>query len=167
MNKLIRLLNRLEEGTLALTLLGLALLAFVEVLLRYLFGYSFAWFEELSRYLGVFMTFLGASLGVKYGTHFSMDFFIKRAGPRAGRLIQAATCLAAAGLFFCLAYIGLQHVLKLGRFGVRSSAMQIPMSIVYLPIAVFSFTIALRFLIRSVRHGISLTGGGSAHVSGH
>ncbi len=139
-----------------LTLLGLALLAFVEVLLRYVFGYSFTWFEELSRYLGVFMTFLGASLGVKHGTHFSMDFFIKRAGPRAGHLINAFTSLGAAALFFSLSYLGIQHALKLNKFGVRSAAMQIPMAVVYLPIAVFSFTMALRLAARCVRHAGSL-----------
>jgi C4-dicarboxylate transporter, DctQ subunit len=164
---LIRMLNRLEEGTLALTLLGLAMLAFIQVFLRYVFGYSFTWFEEFSRYAGVFMTFLGASLGGKYGTHFSMDFFIKKIGPRAAHLINAVTCLGAAALFFTLSHLGLQHALKLNKFGVKSAAMQVPMAIVYLPIAVFSFTIALRFLIRSVQHTSHLTGNGGSHASGH
>jgi len=167
MKTLIRVLNRLEEGTLAFTLLGLALLAFIQVFLRYVFGHSFTWFEELSRYAGVFMTFLGASLGVKYGTHFSMDFFIKKIGPRAGHLINAVTCLGSAVLFFTLAHLGVQHALKLGKFGVKSAAMQVPMAVVYLPIAVFSFTMALRFLIRSVRQAGYLTGNGGEHASGH
>jgi C4-dicarboxylate transporter DctQ subunit len=167
MKTLMRVLNRLEEGTLAFTLLGLALLAFIQVFLRYVFGHSFTWFEELSRYAGVFMTFLGASLGVKYGTHFSMDFFIKKTGPRAGHIINAITCLGSSALFFTLSHLGLQHAIKLNKFGVKSAAMQIPMAIVYLPIAVFSFTMALRFLIRSVRHAGYLAGKGDGHASGH
>ena len=166
MKNFIRMLNRLEEGTLALTLLGLALLAFIQVFLRYAFGHSFTWFEEFSRYIGVFMTFLGASLGVKYGTHFSMDFFIKKAGPRAGRFINAVTSMGAAVLFFTLSHLGFQHALKLNKFGVKSAAMQVPMAIVYLPIAVFSLTMALRFLIRSLRDAGYLAKGGG-HASGH
>lgn len=158
MKSFIRTLNHIEEGILAFTLLGLALLAFIEVVQRYAFGHSFTWFEELSRYLGVFMTFLGASLGVKYGTHFAMDFFIRRAGLRTGHFINAVTSLGAAVLFFTLSELGLQHALKLHKFGVKSAAMQIPMAIVYFPIAVFSFTMALRFLIRSFRHVAYLAG---------
>lgn len=159
MKTFIRALNRLEEATLAVTLLGLALLAFVQVLLRYVFGHSFTWFEELSRYAGVFMTFLGASLGVKYGTHFSMDFFIRKAGPRVGHLINALTSLGSAALFFTLSHLGVQHVLKLNKFGVKSAALQMPMAVVYLPIAVFSFTMALRFLTRGIQHAGHLAGG--------
>ncbi|MEJ2040820.1 MAG: TRAP transporter small permease [Desulfosarcinaceae bacterium] len=149
MKTIIRTLNKLEEGTLALTLLGLALMAFMEVVSRYVFNHSFTWFEELSRYLGVFMTFLGASLGVKYGTHFSMDLMVRKAGPRGGALLNAITCLVAAALFCVLAYLGLEHMLKLKKFGVRSAAMQLPMYIAYLPIALFSATMALRLGIRS------------------
>jgi len=167
MKNFIRILNRLEEGTLALTLLGLALLAFIQVFLRYVFGHSFTWFEEFSRYMGVFMTFLGASLGVKYGTHFCMDFFIRKIGPRAGHFINAVTCMGAAALFFSLSHLGLQHALKLNKFGVKSAAMQVPMAIVYLPIAVFSFTMALRFLIRSLQHAGHLAKSGGGHATGH
>lgn len=165
MKTFIRALNRLEEGTLAVTLLGLAVLAFIQVVLRYLFGHSFTWFEEFSRYAGVFMTFLGASLGVKYGTHFSMDFFIKKVGLRAGHLIQALTSLGAATLFFTLSQLGVQHALKLSKFGVKSAAMQVPMAIVYLPIAIFSFTMALRLLIRGIQHASRLAGNGGRHAS--
>ena len=74
-------LGRLEEGVLGISLLGLALMAFVEVLGRYLFNHSFTWFEEFSRYFGVFLTFLGASLGVKHGVHFSMDLLVTKTPP--------------------------------------------------------------------------------------
>ncbi len=156
MKRFIRVLNHIEEGTLALVLMGLAFLAFIEVISRYLFSHSFPWFEELSRYMGVFMTFLGASLGVKYGTHFSMDLCLTKASPRVANLINIVTCLAAMALFFTVAYLGVLHVLKLKQFGVKSAAMQLPMYIAYLPIAIFSLTMALRYAIRSVNHGIGL-----------
>ena len=152
MKAIIRAVNKLEEAALAGTLLGLALMAFVEVVSRYMFNHSFTWFEELSRYLGVFMTFLGASLGVKYGTHFCMDLMVRKAGPRGGALINTFTCLAAAVLFAMLAFLGMEHSLKLKKFGVHSAAMQLPMYIAYLPIAVFSATMALRFTIRCLQH---------------
>jgi C4-dicarboxylate transporter DctQ subunit len=151
MKTIIRAANKIEEGTLVATLLGLALMAFVEVVSRYAFNHSFTWFEELSRYLGVFMTFLGASLGVKYGTHFCMDLMVRKAGLRGGAFINAFTCLIAAALFAMLAFLGMEHSLKLKKFGVHSAAMQLPMYLAYLPIAVFSATMALRFALRCLQ----------------
>ena len=143
--------NRLEEGTLAATLLGLSVLAFAQVVARYLFDVSFTWFEELSRYLGVFMTFLGAGLGVKHGLHFSMDFMVKRVPPSMARAMGLASAAIAAVLFLTLAWLGAQHCLKLLRFDTLSPAMKIPMFWAYLPIPFFSLVMAWRFLLRAWR----------------
>ena len=56
-----------------MTLLGLAVVGAIQVFFRYVLHISFAWFEEAGRYLGVFITFLGSAIGVKYGIHFTMD----------------------------------------------------------------------------------------------
>jgi C4-dicarboxylate transporter DctQ subunit len=137
--------GRLEEATLALTLLGLSLLAFVQVAARYIFGLSFTWFEELSRYLGVFMTFLGAGLGVKYGLHFSMDFVVKRTPAPLARGMRLLVALIAMALFLTLAWLGAQHCAKLLRFNALSPALKIPMFWVYLPIPCFSLVMAGRW----------------------
>jgi len=150
--------RRAEEGVLAFTLVGLAFLAFMEVVSRYLFNHSFTWFEELSRYTGVFITFLGASLGVKYGTHFSMDLFMSKAGPRTAHVMQIIVSLLSSGIFLTISYFGFVHVLKLKSFGVHSAALQIPMYIPYLPIAVFSFTLALRYILLGIQQAADLKG---------
>ena len=139
------LLARLEEGLIAVILLGLALMAFVQVVTRACFGLSFTWFEELSRYLGVFVTFLGASLGVKYGMHFSMDAVIRVIPARPAHLIQGAANLAAGLFFLALIYYSWLNIAKLRRFGVTTAALGVPMYWAYLPIPVFSVTIAWRF----------------------
>ena len=78
MAKVIKILNAIEEWSLVFILLGLAFLSFVQVFCRYLLGFSFTWMDEISRYFGVLIAFLGASLGVKYGTHFSMDLVYEK-----------------------------------------------------------------------------------------
>ncbi len=77
MSPLIDKLCRLEEGLVGFSLLGLAVLTCVETILRYTFNYTFTWFQEFSNYMIVFTTFLGASIGVKYGVHFSMDALVQ------------------------------------------------------------------------------------------
>ena len=144
--RLLHILGRLEEGTLALGLLGLALMYFIEVVRRYLFGHSFTWFEEFSRYFCVFLTFLGASLGVKYGMHFSMDYLVTRVGWRTGQVMKITGALISAFIFFLVAYYAWNHAWRMKRFGTTSAAMGLPMFWAYLPMAVFSATFALRFV---------------------
>lgn len=156
MKRLLSFLNRLEEGILAFTLLGLALMSFVEVVLRYLFNHSFSWFEELSRYISVFLTFLGASLGVKYGLHFSMDFFVEKAGYRLGNFMRIISNLLSATLFIIIAWLSWKHANKLLMREVTSGAMQIPMFWPYLPIPIFSLIMSLRFIHQAWRCGLGM-----------
>ena len=76
LKKITSAIDRLERATLAWTILGLALIGFIQVFARYIFNYSFTWFEELGRYLGVFVAFLGGGIGVKTGSHFTMDLMV-------------------------------------------------------------------------------------------
>jgi C4-dicarboxylate transporter DctQ subunit len=152
MARFIRAVNLLEEGVLVGGILGLAFMAFIEVVTRYVFNHSFTWFEEFSRYFCVFLTFLGASLGVKYGLHFSMDFVVTRVSYRTGHLMRMASNLIAATLFTWVAWLAWEHAWKLKRFGTTSAAMGLPMFWAYLPIAVFGATLVIRFVIQAVKH---------------
>ena len=152
MKKILSVLNRLEEGTLVVGLLGLAFMSFIEVISRYLFNHSFTWFEEFARYFGVFLTFLGASLGVKYGMHFSMDYVVTRVGPTVGRIMRIVGCLLAAALFFYVSYLAFRHCSKMFRYGVTSAAMKLPMYLAYAPITLFGFTMSVRLVGEAWRH---------------
>lgn len=150
---LIKKFNRIEEGILAFALLGIALLTFVETALRYTVSYTFAWFGELANYSLIFCTYLGASVGVKYGTHFSMEALTEYCPDRASHLLKAAAYLISGMISVLIVYYGTLHLLKLSSFGVRSSALQLPMYLPYLPIPLFSISMAFRFFTLFVKHG--------------
>lgn len=147
-------LNRVEELTLTLTLLGLAVIAFIQVCTRYLLGVSFDWFEEGGRYAGVFVTFLGAGIGVRRGTHFAMDLLINSVNPSLARWLRGAVALFSGSCFLMVAWYGLKLVLRNHRFEVNSAAIGVPMWLVYLPIPLFSVLIALRFFASATRGGL-------------
>ncbi|MDW7710665.1 MAG: TRAP transporter small permease [Deferrisomatales bacterium] len=150
--KALRLWHFLEEIVLGWTLLGLALLAFVQVVLRYAFSTGFDWVEEFGRYVGIFLTFLGASVGVKHGTHFSVEALVKALPPRASSAVRAFASLFTAALFAVVMWYGWTHASRLHGFGVTSASLRIPMWIPYAPIPVLSATLALRFLLQAVQH---------------
>lgn len=150
---MIRKLNKIEEAFLGLTLLGLAILTFVETGLRYTISYTFTWFQEFSNYMIIFTTFLGASVGTKYAMHFSMDAIPQYAPDRISHLLKAVGYFISAIVVCLFIYFGAVHLLKLRAFGVKSAAMQIPMFIPYVPIPLFSIVMALRFFALAYRHG--------------
>ncbi len=145
MRRVLKMFNRLEELTLTITLLGLASVAFVQVCTRYLLGISFDWFEEGGRYLGVFVTFLGASVGVRRGIHFSMDLLLNALPQKLSRVLRVAIAFFSSSIFAMVAWYGFKLVLRNHKYGVNSAAIGAPMWLVYLPIPVFSALIALRF----------------------
>ncbi len=145
MKRIFSILCKIEEMTLSLTFLGLALVAVVQVFCRYVLDISFTWFEEAGRYVGIFATFLGASLGVKYGSHFAMDLLVSSATPLVRRVLQLFIGLLCGTAMLILTRYGYMLVVNNYTFGNTSAAMQMPMYIAYLPIPFFSLIMAIRF----------------------
>jgi len=148
MGRVWRFLGRLEEWTLVFVLLALAIVSFVQVVCRYLVGFSFTWMEEITRYSSVFIAFLGAAIGVKYGTHFSMVFVYERLRSHKIRqilmfLVNVICCV----VLLVVAWYGWEQAMKLKRFGTLTAVLRIPKYITYLPIPVFSVIMAVRFLM--------------------
>ena len=150
MKRLFDMLDRIENITLVWTILGLAFIGFVQVITRYVFNYSFTWFEELGRYLGVFIAFLGASIGVKTGSHFTMDLLVSHFKRPWQQLTRALTAGLSGVFFFTVTWVSRKIVLRMYGFESTSPTMQIPMYIAYLPIPIFSGFIGVRFMIKSI-----------------
>lgn len=152
MDNFIKKLNKLEEGFLGLSLLGLAILTFVETGLRYTISYTFTWFQEFANYSIIIVTYLAASVGVKYGTHFSMEALTEYAPDRVSHLLKTIAYFISGIMVILFIYYGFKHLVTLKSFGAKSSAMQIPMFIPYIAIPLFSISMAFRFFVLSFKH---------------
>lgn len=86
-------LARATEAVLATLLAGMVLMVFGNVVLRYVFNSGIVVSEELSRIFFVWLTFIGAVLAMRDGTHLGMDTVVRKL-PRRGQLV----CLAASQL---------------------------------------------------------------------
>ncbi len=145
--RLSRMLDRAENAVLVWTILGLALIGFIQVVSRYLFNYSFTWYEELGRFLAVFVAFLGAAIGVKTGSHFSMDLAVSHLVRPWQEILRASVAFFSSLFFLVIAWYAWKTILRLHGFGNTSPAMGIPMYLAYLPIPIFSLVIAARYLL--------------------
>ena len=94
---------RLLEWTIALLLAMMVLLVFGNVVLRYVANSGITVSEELSRWLFVWMTFLGAIVAVKEHGHLGTDMLVSKLGPKGKRVclvIGQALMLYATWLLF-------------------------------------------------------------------
>ncbi|MBL6456437.1 TRAP transporter small permease [Belnapia sp. T6] len=93
---------RVAEGLLALALAGMIVMVFANVVLRYAFDSGITVSEELSRFLFVWVTFLGAVIVMGQGGHLGFDLVARalpRAGQRACRILSDLLMLLCCGVF--------------------------------------------------------------------
>lgn len=138
-------LEKTEKTVLVWTILGLAIVGFIQVISRYVFNYSFTWYEELGRYLGVFVTFLGAAAGVRGGSHFAMDLFVTKLRRPWQQLLQSCTSILSGTFCLLVVFYSWKVVKRLYGYETTSPTMEIPMYLAYLPIPVFSLLMGVRY----------------------
>jgi len=80
------LLNRSLNVMLAVCLALMAVLVFGNVVLRYVFHSGITWSEEMSRFLFIWMVFLGAVGALKDRDHLGVDMLLKRLSNRVKRV---------------------------------------------------------------------------------
>lgn len=78
MNKILDGYCRLLEGVIALLLAGMVVLVFGNVVLRYGFNSGITLSEEVSRWMFVWLTFLGAIIALKEHGHLGSDMLVSR-----------------------------------------------------------------------------------------
>lgn len=119
-----RLLNVLSAGLLT----AILVLVFGNVVLRYGFNSGILVSEELSRWLFVWLTFLGSIVALREGTHLGTDMLISRLG-RQGRLV----CLGVSHLI--MLYV--TWLLLSGSFTQASLNLDVAAPVSGIPVAVF------------------------------
>jgi TRAP-type C4-dicarboxylate transport system permease small subunit len=75
----------------AFSLAFMAILVFGNVVLRYLFNSGITWSEEMSRFLFVWLIFLGAIGALKDNEHLGVDMLIKRLSPLLKKIVFVLT----------------------------------------------------------------------------
>ena len=123
-------LMRRLEGVIGLVLAVMVVLVFGNVVLRYGFNSGIAVSEELSRYLFIWLTFLGAIVAVHEHEHLGVDTLVKLL-PRGGKVF----CVVASELLMLFAVVLLfwgswkQTLINLD---TRSPVSQVPLALIYI-----------------------------------
>ncbi|WP_304617151.1 TRAP transporter small permease [Paracoccus sp. (in: a-proteobacteria)] len=145
------LMREAEKLVCAVLFLGMTLLGFVNVVVRYGTSYSFASSEELLTNGFLLLTVFGAAIAARQGQHLAVTAVIDLL-PRGLRLaVVALSVLLSVALLLGSAWLAWQSLATLYANGLRSYALGIP-AWYYQAAVPFAFIlIALRF----VQHAIT------------
>lgn len=140
---------KLLEWLIALCLGAMVVMVFGNVVLRYAFNSGIAVSEELSRWLFVWLTFLGAIVALKEHGHLGTDMLVSRL-PRRGKI---ACLLASQALMLGVTWLLFTGSLAQTRINwdVEAPVTGAPMAVVYAAGVVFAVPAFLLLLVEMWR----------------
>ena len=136
------------EYMIAACMAGMGVLVFGNVMLRYGFNSGITLSEELSRWLFVWMTFLGAIVALRKHEHLGTDMLIGRLGPKGKKICMGISQLLM--MFICVLLFKGAYEQAVINWTSTSAVMEASLSWVYFPGIIFAvlggLMIAMDFL---------------------
>lgn len=129
---MVRALDQLLRGLLALLLGTLTVCVFLQVLVRFVFKHPLPWTEEVARLAFVYSIFVGATLAVRGRDHISVDFILVILPPGLRRAVRLAGTVLVAVFLGAMTW---QGILFVQATGVQMTpVLQIPFRYLYVVI---------------------------------
>jgi TRAP-type C4-dicarboxylate transport system permease small subunit len=125
-------------------------LVFANVVLRYGFGQSLAWAEEASRYMMIWLAFLGAGLALREGAHIAVETLPDALPQALAKLVRLAAILLVAGFLSLLLWLGWAYA----EFAMmqRTPVLRLPVGYIYLAIPIGMALMLVHLLLLARRY---------------
>ncbi len=141
-----RLFDKIEEYLSALCLVVMTGLTFANICARYIFAASFSFSEEITTYLFVLLSLMGAAIAAKRGAHLGFTLVSDMVSPalqKAMKAIGYSFAVAFCGLLF---YYGV--IMTISQYQRRqiTAGMQWPEWIFGALVPFGAFFVTVRFL---------------------
>lgn len=134
-------------------ILGIALLTIANVLVRSLLGTSLLFTEEVSRFLIVFVTFVGIGYAAGKGRHIRMTALYDALPPRGRKAVMLFITASTSLLLFGLTWLALCYTLGTARqLGAVSPVLQVPRYLIYLSAPFGFFLGGVQYLLAFLKN---------------
>lgn len=143
--KTINMLKKIQDWIVIIGLGIMTIITVYAVFNRFIFKQAITWSDEATRYLFIWVSLIGASIGVEQGVHANVSVFvdfIPKSVRKYAYVIANVLCI-----LFCivLVYTGMQLVVA--QSNQVSAAMRINMTFVYLSIPVSFALMGVNFAV--------------------
>ncbi len=163
MDILKRILDKLLEILLMVSVAVLVVDVLWQVFTRFVMGNPSSWTEELATYLLIWVSLLGAAVALGRGAHLGIDYFTQKLSNH-NRLQTELFVFAVVTLFSLLVMVGGGTGLVIRTYALKqiSVALHIPMGYVYLAVPISGAFLVLYSMIgfferiKQLKKGVSL-----------
>ncbi len=139
------LASNLEEYVAAILLFIMFLVAFINVLSRYLFKMSLAFIEEIEVNFFVWMSILGIAIAFKRNSHLSMEFLKNMMPAKVQNYLRVLGLVLSLAVFVVLIYLSSILIYnEVTLYRTSSMALDIPMWIYYVGMTLCSLVVVAR-----------------------
>ena len=135
------------------TLITVIVVTFAQVFQRYVLNYAPASYDELARYLFIWLIFLGAPIGVRARGHMAIMLVVDRLTSPWRRAANLLIYIVAAIFLLILAWQGILIMVHTG--SQVSPTMEISMKWVYAAIPTGSILMLFHLVFSFLKTGIS------------
>lgn len=133
-NKIVSFIDKIEELSLIIMYSLMVIVIFIQVIMRYVFNNSLSWSEELGKFLFVWLSWVGVSIGAKRGEHIKITMLIDKLSPKAAHVANILSDLIVVGICAVTAYYSFSLVMSQG--AVHYAGIKISMAWGYLAVAI-------------------------------
>ncbi|MCX7788431.1 MAG: TRAP transporter small permease [Spirochaetes bacterium] len=132
---LLRIQNVIEKVlnvTVALLLVMMSITVFMNVIFRYFLNQAIAWYEEVSRFLLIWIVFLGAVISYIRKDHLGLDVILNYLKPKGKQIVILVADFFVILSLIIMVYGGFQMALDSLASGWVASSVPIPYGWVYM-----------------------------------
>lgn len=138
-----KIVRKIEEFFSASTLAVMAIITFLAAINRFTLKLPMPWSEEIVKFLVIWMTMIGAALGIGRNEHVGIDVFVERFPKKVQFIIGQVMSLAGVAFSVVFCYVGYLMVIK--QYTQKSTALEISMGIVYMCVVVGAVLMFIEF----------------------
>lgn len=129
------------------------------VVVRYFLKQPTVWQLEITVYLLMFVTFVGAAYGLKHHAHVGVDLLVTKAAPRPRLMIQVTTATLCLGVVLVVMWTAYQDWNQAYLFDYRSAtAFRFPLWIAYAILPLGMLLVALQYVAMIAEGILGLAG---------
>lgn len=150
--RLFRLVQKIEEWTLAYSILVIALVTIANVFCRTILNASLTFAEELAQFFIIVVTFMGLSYAASQGRHIRMSAVYDQCGHQIRKVLMVLITSMTALLMFLMAYYSIRYIATLRSLGTVSAALQVPLYLVYYAAPVGFVLTGIQYALTVVRN---------------
>jgi C4-dicarboxylate transporter DctQ subunit len=143
-------LTSTNEWATVIALLAMTVVVLAAVILRYFFGITIRWTGELTRFVFIYLVFLGIPLAFREKTHVMVQFFVSFLPPGVQKWLQRTIDILIG---VCITVIAISTVQMMGgKLGATlSPGLKIPRGFVYAAVPIGIVLLLIEIVRRLIK----------------